>query len=100
LGFLFKNIPSGNLGEVSVAQMNQSCAFSRKRNDASQKTEKEKNTKNCAADSVGPSVRGHCVRKEVPVIPFNRENDTKRMIGKNEGPGGGEAQGAADPKQK
>jgi hypothetical protein len=35
--------------------------------------------------------------KEMPVIPVERLVDKKRIIGKMEGPGGGEAQGVADP---
>jgi hypothetical protein len=34
--------------------------------------------------------------KEMPVIPVNMKLDKKRMIGKIEGQGGGEAQGVAD----
>jgi hypothetical protein len=34
----------------------------------------------------------------MPVIPVNRVEDKKRIIGKMEGQGGGEAQGVADPK--
>jgi hypothetical protein len=30
--------------------------------------------------------RGHCMCKEVPVIPVNRVVDPKRIIGKNGGP--------------
>jgi hypothetical protein len=37
--------------------------------------------------------------KEMPVIPVNRVVDKKRIIGKNEGRGGGEAQRVADPKK-
>jgi hypothetical protein len=36
--------------------------------------------------------------KETLVIQVNRVVDPKRIIGKMEGPGGGEAQGATDPK--
>jgi hypothetical protein len=36
--------------------------------------------------------------KEMPVIPVNRLVDQKRIIGKMEGQGRGEAQGVADPK--
>jgi hypothetical protein len=43
-------------------------------------------------------VRGHCMCKEMPVIPVNKVEDTKRII-KMEGWGGGEAQGVADPKR-
>jgi hypothetical protein len=42
-------------------------------------------------------VRGNCMCKEMPVIPVNRLVDPKRIIGKMEGWGGGEAQGTADP---
>jgi hypothetical protein len=43
-------------------------------------------------------VRGHCVCKEVPVIPVNRAVDPKKNNReKMEGRGGGEAQGVADP---
>jgi hypothetical protein len=38
--------------------------------------------------------------KETLVIPGNRVVDPERIIGKMEGPGGGEAQGVADPKKK
>jgi hypothetical protein len=38
--------------------------------------------------------------KEIPVTPVNRAVDPKRIIGKNEGRRGGEAQGVADPPQK
>jgi hypothetical protein len=34
----------------------------------------------------------------MPVIPVNKVVDPKRIIGKNGGQGGGEAQGVADPK--
>jgi hypothetical protein len=37
--------------------------------------------------------------KEMPVIPVNRVVDQKRIIGKMEGLGGGEALGIADPKK-
>jgi hypothetical protein len=37
--------------------------------------------------------------KEMMVIPDNRVVDKKRIIGKMVGLGGGEAQGAADPKR-
>jgi hypothetical protein len=37
--------------------------------------------------------------KEMPVIPVNKVVDSKRIIGKMEGLGGGEAQGVADPKK-
>jgi hypothetical protein len=37
--------------------------------------------------------------KEMPVIPVNKMVDPKRIIGKMEGRGGGEAQGVADPKK-
>jgi hypothetical protein len=37
--------------------------------------------------------------KELPVIPVDRMVDKKRIIGKMEGRGGGEAQGVADPKK-
>jgi hypothetical protein len=37
--------------------------------------------------------------KKMPVIPFNRVVDTKRIIRKMEGRGGGEAQGFADPQK-
>jgi hypothetical protein len=33
------------------------------------------------------------------VIPVNKVVDPKRIIGKNGGQGGGEAQGVADPKK-
>jgi hypothetical protein len=36
--------------------------------------------------------------KDMPVIPVNRVVDIKRIIGKMEGRGGGEAQGVADQK--
>jgi hypothetical protein len=36
---------------------------------------------------------------EMPVIPVNRVVDPKRIIQKMESPGGGEAQGVADPKK-
>jgi hypothetical protein len=35
--------------------------------------------------------------KELPDIPVNKVVDPKRIIGKIEGQGGGEAQGVADP---
>jgi hypothetical protein len=35
--------------------------------------------------------------KELPVIPVNKVGDPKTIIEKMEGPGGGEAQGVADP---
>jgi hypothetical protein len=35
----------------------------------------------------------------MPVIPVNRVLDKKRIFGKMEGQGGGEAQGVADPKK-
>jgi hypothetical protein len=35
----------------------------------------------------------------MPVIPVNKEVDPKRIIGKMEGRGGGEAQGVADQKK-
>jgi hypothetical protein len=35
--------------------------------------------------------------KEMPVIPVNRLVDKIKIIGKNEGRGGGEVQGVADP---
>jgi hypothetical protein len=38
--------------------------------------------------------------KEVPVIPVSRVVDSKRIIGKMEGIGGGEVQGVADPHKK
>jgi hypothetical protein len=38
--------------------------------------------------------------KENPVILGNRVVDPKRIIGKMEGQGGGEAQGVADPPQQ
>jgi hypothetical protein len=41
--------------------------------------------------------RGIC--KEMPVIPVNKVVDPKRIIRKNDGWGGGEAQGVADPKK-
>jgi hypothetical protein len=37
------------------------------------------------------------MRKEMPVIPVNKVVDPKRIIGKKEGWGGGDAQGVADP---
>jgi hypothetical protein len=37
--------------------------------------------------------------KEMPVILVNRVVDKKRIIGKMEGRGGGDAQGVADPKR-
>jgi hypothetical protein len=37
--------------------------------------------------------------KEMPVIQVNRVVDVKRIIGKMEGRGGGEAQGVADPNE-
>jgi hypothetical protein len=37
--------------------------------------------------------------KEMPVIPVDRAVDKKRIIGKMEGQGGGEAQGVADQKK-
>jgi hypothetical protein len=37
--------------------------------------------------------------KEMPVILVNKVVDPKRIIGKKEGRGGGEAQGVADPKK-
>jgi hypothetical protein len=36
----------------------------------------------------------------MPVILVNRVVDKKRMIGKMEGQGGGEAQGVADPPKR
>jgi hypothetical protein len=48
-------------------------------------------------------VRGHCICKEMPVIPVNRVADKKRIIGKPwSGRGGGEAKGvaAAPPPKK
>jgi hypothetical protein len=39
----------------------------------------------------------HATVKHVPVIPVNRVVHRKRIIGKMEGQGGGEAQGVADP---
>jgi hypothetical protein len=36
--------------------------------------------------------------KELPVIPVNKVVDPKRIIGKMEARGGGEAQGVADQK--
>jgi hypothetical protein len=38
--------------------------------------------------------------KELPVILVNKVVDPKRIIGKKEGQGGGEAQGVADPPPK
>jgi hypothetical protein len=38
--------------------------------------------------------------KEMLVIPVNRVVDMKKIIGKMEGQGGGEAQGVADPPPK
>jgi hypothetical protein len=38
--------------------------------------------------------------KEMLVILVNKVVDPKRIIGKREGQGGGEAQGVADPKKK
>jgi hypothetical protein len=38
--------------------------------------------------------------KELPVIPVNKAVDPKRIIGKMEGQGGGEARGVADPPKK
>jgi hypothetical protein len=35
--------------------------------------------------------------KEMPVIPVNKVVDLKRIIGKKEGRGGGEAQWVTDP---
>jgi hypothetical protein len=40
------------------------------------------------------------MRKELPVILVNKVVDLKRIIGKMEGQGGGEAQGVADPPKK
>jgi hypothetical protein len=37
--------------------------------------------------------------KELPVILVNKVVDPKRIIGKMEGQGGGEAQGVTDPKK-
>jgi hypothetical protein len=37
--------------------------------------------------------------KEMPVIAVNKVVDPKRIIQKNGGRGGGEAQGVADPKK-
>jgi hypothetical protein len=37
--------------------------------------------------------------KEMLVIPVNKVVDPKRIFGKKEGRGGGEAQGVADPKK-
>jgi hypothetical protein len=37
--------------------------------------------------------------KELPVIPVNKVVNPKRIIGKKEGQGGGEAQGVADTKK-
>jgi hypothetical protein len=39
----------------------------------------------------------HCTSKEMPVISVSKVVDTKRIIRKNEGQGGEEAQGVADP---
>jgi hypothetical protein len=39
------------------------------------------------------------MRKELPVIMVNKVVDPKRIIGKMQGRGGGEAQGVADPKK-
>jgi hypothetical protein len=44
-------------------------------------------------------VRGHCMCKEVLVNPVDRVVDKKKIIGKMEGQGGGEAQGVADPQK-
>jgi hypothetical protein len=38
--------------------------------------------------------------KEMPVILISRVVNTKRVIGKLEGRGGGEARGVSDPKNK
>jgi hypothetical protein len=38
--------------------------------------------------------------KELPGSPVNKVVDPKRIIGKMEGQGGGEAQGVADPKKE
>jgi hypothetical protein len=38
--------------------------------------------------------------KELPVIPVNKVVDPKRIMGKMEGQGGGEAQGVADQKKR
>jgi hypothetical protein len=38
-----------------------------------------------------------CMCKEMSVIPVNRVVDKKTVTRKNEGQGGGEAQGADDP---
>jgi hypothetical protein len=45
-------------------------------------------------------MRDNCMCKEMPVIPVNRVVDKKRVIGKMEGRGGGEAQGVAAPATK
>jgi hypothetical protein len=45
-------------------------------------------------------VRGHCMCKEMPVIPVDRVVDKTRIIRKMEGQGGGEAQGVVDPKNR
>jgi hypothetical protein len=45
------------------------------------------------------SVRGHCMCKELPVIPVNKVVDPKKNNKKMEGRGGGEAQGVADTKK-
>jgi hypothetical protein len=42
-------------------------------------------------------VRGHCMHKEMPVFPVNTVVDKKRIIRKNGGQGGQEAQGVAAP---
>jgi hypothetical protein len=44
-------------------------------------------------------VKGHCMCKEMPVIPVDRVVDKKRIVGKMEGTGGGEAQGVTDSKR-
>jgi hypothetical protein len=58
-----------------------------------------KNTQNSVQISWGEKfiwnifVRGHCMCKEMLVIPVNRVVDNNRLIGKNGG--GGDAQGVA-----
>jgi hypothetical protein len=37
---------------------------------------------------------------ELPVIPVNKVVDSKRLIGKREGRGGGEAQEVTEPKKR
>jgi hypothetical protein len=44
-------------------------------------------------------IGGYCICKEVPVIPVYRVVDKKRIIGKMEGLGGGEAHRVADPQK-